>query len=138
MTQNALVGTWKLVSFQATCPEGHITEPFGHDPVGYLMYTEDGYMSATIMKAHRPPYSTEDGTVSERLAALEGYLAYCGTYDFDGTKVVHHVKASLVPGSEGFDVTRFVELSEDILRLTTTPTRFDGKVQVGRLVWKRA
>jgi hypothetical protein len=39
------IGTWKLVSFEMRSADG-VTYPFGNDPVGYLMYNDEGYMSA--------------------------------------------------------------------------------------------
>jgi hypothetical protein len=39
---NAFVGTWKLVSWEVTQPDGTIRYLYGKDVVGYLIYTAAG------------------------------------------------------------------------------------------------
>jgi hypothetical protein len=41
--RQALVGTWRLVSVQATA-EGTVVKPFSDNPRGYLVYTADGHV----------------------------------------------------------------------------------------------
>ncbi len=43
---NPFVGTWKLVSWEVTQPDGTILYPYGKEVVGFLIYAADGYMSA--------------------------------------------------------------------------------------------
>jgi len=50
---NPFVGTWKLVSWEVTQPDGTIYYLYSKDAVGYLIYTADGYMSAQIMDPDR-------------------------------------------------------------------------------------
>ena len=55
-----LVGTWQLLSWKNVDEEGNITYPFGEDAIGYVLYSEDGYMSTTLMTANRPNFETHD------------------------------------------------------------------------------
>jgi Lipocalin-like domain len=66
------------------------------------MYTNDGYMSAQLMRPERPAYDqpyTAGATTAQAAAAAAGYLSYSGPYDVDeSTHVVHHhVAVSLLP-----------------------------------------
>ncbi|MEK8044590.1 lipocalin-like domain-containing protein, partial [Burkholderia contaminans] len=68
-----LVGAWRLVSYEIRPRDGSaVTYPLGRDARGWILYTPDGYMSAQLMAAGRPPYADGDlqgGTADERAAA---------------------------------------------------------------------
>jgi hypothetical protein len=143
--ENSLVGTWQLLSWENVDEEGNITYPFGEDAIGYVLYSEDGYMSTTLMTADRPNFQTDDvlgGTTDERAGAEKTYVAYCGEYeiqkDKDKDKVIHHIKASLFPNWVGVDQERFFEFKDVQLTLSTPPILIDGKLQTAYLIWKRA
>ena len=69
----SVVGTWRLVSSEGRSSAGDVSRPYGDGPVGLLLYGPDGYMSATLMRPHRPPFASGDrlrGTPEEvRLAS---------------------------------------------------------------------
>ena len=46
------VGTWKLVATRATLTDGPEV-PYGSDPLGYITYTDDGYMHAIFGQRFR-------------------------------------------------------------------------------------
>ncbi len=96
--QAELVGTWKLVSYEVRSADDNVDYPLGRDLRGYVMYTADGFMSATLMRPGRPRFSAPDillGSVEEKVAAAEGYIAYCGRYELRDDRVIHHVELSL-------------------------------------------
>ena len=77
------IGTWKLVSFEYRS-EDQVTYPFGKNPVGYIMYNDEGYMSVALMASNRRRFSSTDliaGTTEELVAASSTYIAYCGKYE---------------------------------------------------------
>lgn len=136
--RSPFVGVWKLVSWEVAQPDGAIQYLFGRNVVGYLMYTADGYMSAQIMDPDRrqsdPNFPLENAgaqTLSDpdRARAYTTYLAYCGSYTVEADRVVHHVKAALIPSWTGSEQAR--------------PFRFDdGLLVIGagahKLTWRRA
>jgi Lipocalin-like domain len=53
-----IIGTWRLRSWKNIGSDGSAVDPLGENPVGYIFYNHDGYMSVEIMAAHRVPYRT--------------------------------------------------------------------------------
>jgi hypothetical protein len=138
--RGALVGAWRLVSWENRAADGQITYPMGTDAVGRLLYTADGRFSVTISRRGRAGFAAGDllsGTPEEKARAVEAFVAYAGRYSFHGDRVVHHVELSLFPNWVGSDQQRWVELAEDRLTLSASPLLLAGKLQVPRLVWER-
>ena len=102
MAQNPFVGTWRLVSYKLRGSNGQVSYPLGQDAVGYIIYSEDGYMSVALMAANRLKFAAGDprgGTDEDKIVAADSYVSYCGRYEIQGGKVVHHVKlASFLTG----------------------------------------
>jgi hypothetical protein len=141
MTPNPLIGTWRLVSWEnRSLVDGQISYPLGKDAAGYIMYNQDGYMFVAIMGPNRLKFAANDllsGTPVEEAQAEETYVSYCGKYDFDGDKVVHHVELSLFPNWVGVDQERLVELKGNRLTLSTPPILLRGIQQTAHLIWER-
>jgi hypothetical protein len=136
----ALVGAWRLVSWENRAADGQVTYPKGPDALGYLIYTADGRFSVTISRAGRAGFAGGDllgGTTEDKVRAVEGFTAYAGRYSFHGDRVVHHVELSLFPNWVGTDQERAAELAGDRLTLSAGPLLLAGKQQVARLVWAR-
>ena len=139
----AIVGAWRLVSFEIEGDDKTVTRPFGTDAQGSIIYTSSGRFSAQVMRMGRPPFAEEDqvkGTPEEIEASFKGCVSYYGSYrlDADGDFVIHHVEGSLFPNWEGADQKRFFEFSGNRLKLSTPPTLWGGGGQVvGVLVWER-
>ncbi|WP_321878527.1 lipocalin-like domain-containing protein [Burkholderia cepacia] len=139
-----LVGAWRLVSYEIRPRDGSaVTYPLGRDARGWILYTRDGYMSAQLMAAGRPPYASGDlhrGTESECTAAARGYIAYSGPFhlDDDGT-LTHEMDVSLFPNWIGNVQQRVFRLDSDRLQLGTVgPVRIDGREVDAVLLWARA
>jgi hypothetical protein len=140
---DALVGNWRLVSFESRTAGGELRYPLGVTPVGQLLYDATGHMSAQLMDPERPRFAGGDltrGSEAEMRAAVRGYIAYYGTYTFDLPRglVTHHVEGALFPNWVGSDQVRHVQLESDRLTLTTPPMRVGGKEVTTVLVWERA
>ena len=56
MEMDSLIGAWRLLSFEFRNKDGQVSYPFGEDAVGYIIYSQDGYVSITIMSANRPKF----------------------------------------------------------------------------------
>ena len=99
-TSHPLVGSWKLVDWTVRMNGGRETRPFGGRATGIITYTDEGRMTASLMKADRPTIGTRsfnEATAMQRASAAAGYLSYAGTYEIIGDEVHHHVDLSLFP-----------------------------------------
>ncbi len=136
------VGTWWLIRYSATTPDGATTYPFGRHPQGRLIYEVNGRMAVQLAHPGQAAFRSGDPrapTAAEAQAAYDRYLAYYGTYTVDPDKgiVVHHLEVSLTPNWTGSDQVRHFKLDGDRLTLTTPPTFFGGVERVTTLIWER-
>jgi len=135
---NSFIGTWSLVSWILTTPDGESEYPFGADAVGCIMYTADGYMAAHLMRRQRTLFKSENrhaSTPDERAAAFLDYFSYCGSYSVKpgAETVTHHVEACSSPNWVGRDQVRTFRFSGDSLTLCAETA--DGSKHT--LVWER-
>lgn len=138
MASNPLLGTWRLLSAELTSPEGQVVFPYGIGPVGYLIYSEDGYMSANIMRAGRAKYASGSpvlATPEEKLAAYDGYSSYSGRYEIHGAKVLHHVEVCLYPDWVGTPQERLMDLKGNRLTLSMVLPILDVRHTL-TLIWE--
>ncbi|TMB31917.1 MAG: lipocalin-like domain-containing protein [Deltaproteobacteria bacterium] len=134
-----VVGTWSLVS-DVIDQDGGKLEPFGNAPKGAMIIAPNGTFSLVITKAEVPKFASNNratGTDSENKAAVQGGIAYFGSYTVDdATNTVNlHLDGSTFPNWVGNDQKRIVEVSADELRWKN-PTTSLG-TGVATLVWKR-
>jgi hypothetical protein len=137
-----LIGTWRLVSFEYELANGATVAAYGSRPVGLLFYDGNGLMSAQIMNPERPRFVSGDrrtGTLEELHAAVEGYIAYFGTYevDEDAGCVWHYELGDVFPNAVGTKQRRYVELVESRLVLRVPPVVLGGERMTARVVWER-
>ncbi|HJO05112.1 MAG TPA: lipocalin-like domain-containing protein [Acidobacteriota bacterium] len=136
-----LVGAWTLVSWQRTAADGAVTDAYGGNAAGQIVYTANGRMSAQLMRPGREFPEAESSTGEEmRSAILGGFFSYYGTYtvDHDNAVVTHNVEGALLPSWVGSQRPRaFTFDGPDRVTLSTAPDpdRTNGAVSV--LVWER-
>jgi hypothetical protein len=141
-----LIGAWRLVSIETIRPNGDVIYPYyGKHPQGLIMYDRSGWMSVQIVSDPQPAVpmgsSREEflaAPAGERVSAVDGYYAYCGTWTVDppSSTVTHHIKQSLYPGERGEDGVRHFILDGDHLTLTAK-THEMGENHERKLVWQR-
>jgi hypothetical protein len=117
-----------------------ISYPFGKEAVGYIMYNEDGYIFVAITCPNRERFAAGDllsGSTEEKAHAASTYVSYCGRYELQEDRVIHHVDVSLFPNWVGVDQERLVELTANRLALSTRPILLAGIQQTAHLIWER-
>jgi hypothetical protein len=135
----AVVGAWKLESFVIDSSTESEKPRFGLAPVGYLIYTASGRMSATLMAANRAKLDSPKGATStfdELTQSLANFLSYAGTYEVRGNRVFHHIEVSVFTNLVGATLEREFSVSGDMLTIRTLPPEIWGTSN--RLVWRRA
>jgi hypothetical protein len=135
-----IVGTWNLVS-DVIDQDGGKVEPFGPNPKGAMILSGNGTFSLVITRPDIPKFAGSNratGTDAENKAAVQGGIAYFGSYTVDEpTKTVNlHLAGSTFPNWVGNDQKRIVEVSGDELRWKNPTTSLGSGVAT--LVWKRA
>jgi len=136
-----LVGTWHLESWTTGYSDrDELSNPFGEDPQGLLVYTAEGWMSASICRAERPlfpagksPRTMGDGPKAE---AYSSYFHYAGRYRVSGGDVTHYVSQSLNPNFPGSEQLRHAELDGQTLVLSGKD-EVAGVTRFHSLVWHR-
>jgi Lipocalin-like domain len=111
--RGALVGAWRLFSWEDRAADGQVTYPMGTDARGYLLYTADSRFSVMISRVGRAAFAASallGGATEEQARAVEGVVAYEGRYTFHGDRVIHHVELPLFPNWVDSDLERWVEL----------------------------
>ena len=118
-----LIGTWRLRNWHAYDVAGERQQPFGPDPLGYVVYTADGRMITTIGRARREPIGGDllSAPDAGRSAAFASFVAYAGTFEVEGGDVIHRVEMSLFPDWVGSVQRRHVEMSTDGADLVLRP-----------------
>src|SRR5215212_3953336 len=116
------IGVWNLIKWTAKQADGQLLYPYGQDAIGQILYDSGGNVMVEIMKRNRKSFGSNDfllGSVEEVLAAYNGFVAYCGTYNIDpvAKKVIHHVRISSFPNWVGQDQIRYYDFRNDLLIL---------------------
>ena len=140
--QSKFVGTWKLVSIAAQYPDGRIlADPdLGPGAKGYLIYDNNGHMCAQLMNPNRFDWRNADNaTLQEAKSGVDGYVAYCGTYEIHENEsvVIHHRELALVPNSVGTSVARPFTFEGNRLILRLLGKAHNGQQLGFTLTWER-
>ena len=139
---NALTGTWILLSFNFTGDDGSVYQPLGDSPAGALTFTPDGYVTFSFTARDRAAFESDDpfvGGETERAAAAAGYVTFGGPYRIEENAVVIDVEFSLFPNWVGGQQKRLFELDGDRLTLRTDGARlFGGEMRRAEARLRRA
>lgn len=132
---DALVGTWRLVSYVDT-PEG--AEPiyaFGKEPVGLFIFTPDGHVSISIMR-NPPDIAAPTADPDPDACMPSWYCAYFGTYTVDrkaGTWVTH-VLGGNIPSFLGTDQARSFTIAGNKLVISESYLQDQRRVRAERVL----
>src|SRR3982074_2240504 len=143
--RDQLVGACELTSFiERDIKTGVENHPFGKHPLGLILYTPDGYVSAQLQRPERPPFADGDllrATPEEYTAAGRSYIAYSGRFFVDEAKksLSHEMAVSFFPNWFGQQQSRLVEVNGERLQLSTDgPQRLNGVLKTATMTWRRA
>ena len=141
ISKEQLSGTWELESWTIGYSDREdFSYPYGEDPQGLLLYTEDGWMSASICRASRAklPEDVSFRALPEavRAEAFSSYFHYAGRYQVVDGDVIHYVTQSLNPNLRGTEQLRHAELDGQTLVLSGKDT-VGATTRFHSLVWHR-
>ena len=134
------VGTWKLVDWRIEYSDGSVTRPFGEGAHGYIIYSADGTMTASIAKATRPPFgiaNARNANAAQKIEAFDSYFHYAGPWRIADDEVVHSVTMSLNPDMTGTEQRRLAVFDDaDGLTLSAKEALKDGACRHHILQWE--
>lgn len=139
MTPEQLHGAWQYQDWRIRYPDGRISHPFGAGASGLLLYTPDGFMTATIMAAGRTTLSQANprlASLQEKSAAFDAYFSYAGRWRLDDSRVLHEVTLALNPGLIGTLQWREAALEGARLVLSAKENTAEGE-RHHALCWRR-
>jgi hypothetical protein len=144
MKMHSFIGSWQLKAFELRTTKGSCTKPFGDNPKGLLIYTQNGEVSVHLHQTERSLFAKNGyltGTDSEIKAAFESYIAYYGAYEIDEDKklITHHLHGSILPNQSNTILRRYFEFSNlgTILQLKTEPMQVGEDEMIGVLSWTK-
>jgi hypothetical protein len=123
-----LVGSWRHIG---STVNGQPRPGQGAHPKGIIIYDAHGYMACQVAPDRQVTKTGDKPTGEEAMAALDGHVAYFGTYTVDdkARTVTHHRQGSVQPGDKG-DLVRAYEFVGDRLILRPAGTSVE-------VVWER-
>ncbi|MEW4467527.1 lipocalin-like domain-containing protein [Parasphingorhabdus sp. JC815] len=135
------IGAWRLIDWRIEYSDGAVTRPFGEGAHGYIIYSSDGTMTASIAKAERPAFglaNARNASEAQKTAAFDSYFHYAGPWELDGDEVVHSVTMSLNPDMTGTQQRRVARFSgDDGLTLSAFEVTKDGGKRHHILQWQK-
>ncbi|MEQ8742936.1 lipocalin-like domain-containing protein [Parasphingorhabdus sp.] len=135
------VGTWRLVDWRIEYEDGNVTRPFGNGAHGYIIYSADGTMTASIAKARRDRFdilNARNASTDQKAEAFDSYFHYAGLWQIEGEDVLHAVTMSLNPEMAGTEQRRRAEFDgEGGLTLSAKEALSNGDTRHHVLQWKR-
>jgi hypothetical protein len=140
--KDQLVGTWLQVAVTSEGRDGAKGEPFGPNPKGVIIFSNDGHFSLFQSRAEIPKIAANDrakATPEEAHAIVASAIAYYGTYTLSEgektifVKIVASTFANLAGGQEQKRIVTL--LTADELKFTNPRTPTGVTLFT---VWKRA
>ncbi|MBK8376255.1 MAG: lipocalin-like domain-containing protein [Sphingorhabdus sp.] len=117
-----------------------MTRPFGEGAHGYIIYSADGTMTASIAKATRPPFgiaNARNANAAQKIEAFDSYFHYAGPWRIEDDEVVHSVTMSLNPDMTGTEQRRLAVFDDaDGLTLSAKEALKDGACRHHILQWE--
>jgi hypothetical protein len=138
---NDLIGAWTLVSITLN-QDGKKTDMYGPSPQGQKIVDASGHYSLVIIRSDLPKFASsnrEAGTPEENKAAVQGSIAFFGTYTVDeaAKTLTQHVDSCRFPNWNRTDRKLSFSLFGDELHVTPV-TKASTGTGTADLVWKRA
>ena len=123
-----LIGSWRHIG---STVNGQPRPGQVAHPKGIIIYDAHGHMACQVAPDRGVSKAADKPTGEEAIAALDGHIAYFGTYSVDenARTVTHHRQGSVQPGDKG-DLVRGYEFSGNQLILRPLGTKTE-------VIWER-
>jgi hypothetical protein len=132
--KDQLVGTWTLVSWDQTNPDGSKLQRFGANPKGYNIFDASGRVFVMFARPDLPKIASSNPstpTPDEAKAIVSGAISYFGTYAVNEAdkSVVFRLEASSFPNQLLTDQKRtIVSVTADELKYSNPIPASGGQI----------
>jgi hypothetical protein len=132
--KDQLVGTWTLVGWEQTRPDGSKLQRFGANPKGVQVFDASGHAYVLFSRPDLPKIASNNPstpTPEEAKGIVNGSIGYYGTYTVDeGSKIITlKIEASTFANQVGADQKRTVtSVSPDELKMVNTTVLSGGQI----------
>ncbi len=139
--KDQIVGTWNIVSWERTAPDGTKVHSFGTNPKGVNVFGADGRFVVFYTRADLPKLAANDrlkSTPEEAKAIVDGSIAYQGTYSVDEASktITLNLESTTFPNQLGRPHKRTINsLTADELKYSNPTAMAGGQIQI---TFKRA
>jgi hypothetical protein len=139
--KDQIVGTWTLVSWEQTRPDGSKNYRFGTNPKGVNTFDAAGHFTLIILRPDLPKIAAGDPekpTPEEAQAVTRGAIAYFGTYTVDeaAKTVTEHLDGTTLANQLAIEQKRVVtSISADQMTYQNSTAVGGGQIV---LTWQRA
>jgi hypothetical protein len=146
-----LLGAWSLVSYihYPISDPTDITYPHGPNPLGTIMYTHTGHMSAQVVRPGQPAFSDgagisplTSGTAADWETVGRNFIGYSGRFWVkDERTIMHELAVCNIPRMRGVVQERTVRFEEvggvEFLCLGMDEVEVEGVKRKVEVRWKR-
>ncbi|WP_428741077.1 lipocalin-like domain-containing protein [Tenacibaculum sp.] len=141
-SNSSFVGSWSLVSINNIYQDGKRVQPYGENPEGLLIFTEEGNYAIQILKKNRPLIvsgNKNTSTPEENAAIVKGFNSHYGEYvvDKENNTITFEILHASFPNWEGKIQKRTYDYSNNVLKYVVTNTTQGGASVIAEVVWKR-
>jgi hypothetical protein len=146
--KDQLVGAWTLLLVDGIDAEGTHKPLYGPNPDGSMIFTSNGRYAVEVLRTiNRPRFASNNrdtGTAEENKAAVQGALAYFGTYTVDeaGKMLFQRIEGSTFPNQEGTrQGFKIVEITDEVMTndLPVAQSSIPGAngIKTIEVIWKK-
>lgn len=130
-----IIGSWSLISFELTYPDGHKDQAFGPNPKGINTFDSNGRFSLIFLRPDLPKIASNDRvkpTPEEAMAVVKGSIAYYGTYTVneDDKSLTLNLDGTTLSNQIGIPQKRIVSMiSSDEMKYQNPASTTGGKIE---------
>jgi hypothetical protein len=136
--KSPIVGLWKLDSVMDKDAANTMVSPMGDHPVGYSLYTSDGYVMVVQTASGRVSPAGAVPTDAEAGKLLATMVAFAGTYKLAGKdKLLQHEETAWNQAGLGTDLPRGFKVTGRKLTITLAVKNAAGQAVTRTVVYER-
>ena len=141
MKKSDIIGVWKLISFEIVFEDHEKILPYGKNPIGHLIYTENDYVAVQFMPSVRKKCLSDDyrsTTIEEKKEMADNCGGYTGQYEIQNNAIIHYPEVCIFPNFIKVPQIREYELADNRLTLKCSYVEKGSERRAqSRILWEK-